>query len=110
MKSVIHCTRTAQILIIICLAIFSSIALGQASASYNQNSVPVTGDACAAFGFGSLINNTSGEYNTAVGYNSLNSNSTGSNNTAIGPRVLYSNSIGVDNTCIGSHVMSINVI
>lgn len=72
----------------------------------NANSVCASrgGNSCitnTAFGFQTLLNNSSGYSNTAIGYQALRNNTSGNRNTAIGSRALYSNTTGVCNTAVG---------
>jgi hypothetical protein len=69
------------------------------SASLLQNS---TGAYNTALGSGSLYSNTTASYNTAVGYQALYSYVSGSGeNVAIGPNALYSQTTGYENIGIG---------
>ena len=60
-----------------------------------------TGYQNAAFGFQALRNNTTGRQNTAVGYRALRNETTGTCNTAIGACALYTQNGGSNNTAIG---------
>lgn len=79
----------------------------QNTVSYNQNSVPVNGSNCSAFGSGALIVNTASG-NTANGYGALFSNSVGNGNTAIGDRTLYFNTNGTHNAAGGQFALYSN--
>jgi hypothetical protein len=61
-----------------------------------------TGYFNSAFGFESLVRNTSGGKNSAVGANALFNNSTANQNTAVGDSALYWNTTGSQNTAVGS--------
>jgi trimeric autotransporter adhesin len=67
-------------------ALYNSVS----GASYNS-----------AFGYYSLLANTSGTGNTAIGYKILVNNMLGNSNTGVGTQALYSNTQGVANTAIG---------
>lgn len=61
-----------------------------------------------AFGYRSLMNNTTGILNTAVGSRSLFSNTTGDRNTAIGFSALNSNIDGRFNIAVGAYALRYN--
>ena len=62
-----------------------------------------------SFGYGSLLNQSAGTYNTAIGSSALYSNATtGNYNTAIGSNALYYNTSGSVNTAIGSCALYLN--
>jgi hypothetical protein len=61
-----------------------------------------------AFGLSSLVNVTTGTYDTAFGDYSLSANTTGSNNTAIGYQALAVNTTGHDNTATGYQALAKN--
>jgi trimeric autotransporter adhesin len=82
---------------------------GQQSASYNLNSIPISGANNSAFGFRGLFSNTSGSGNTAIGHTSLFSNTTGGTNTAVGHQSLYSNTTGNNNMAIGYGALYSNI-
>jgi len=73
-------------------------ALNSNSASYNS-----------AFGYQSLLFNTSGQYNVAVGANAAYANTTASNITAIGYNSLKANKTGADVTAVGYNSLTANV-
>lgn len=60
-----------------------------------------------ALGFGALLNNSSGTFNTALGENALLQNTTGSNNTATGASALGV-STGSENTATGANALAGN--
>jgi hypothetical protein len=64
----------------------------------------------AAFGYQSLVANTTGFYNTAIGYGSLKANKEGGRNTANGFYTLYANLSGENNTANGVYALSANTI
>jgi len=61
-----------------------------------------TASSNTAFGYSSMMNNTTGNSNTALGVYSLINNSAGGNNIAIGNSTLRSNTTGSDNVVIGN--------
>ena len=60
-----------------------------------------------AFGYQSLLANTTGFGNTGHGYNSLTANTTASRNTAIGFYSLFTNNAD-NNTAIGTYSLAVN--
>jgi hypothetical protein len=65
-----------------------------------------TGYHNAAFGYQSLLANTSGIQNSAFGYLALQQDTTGSQNTGIGNGALHNNTIGSYNVAVGHHTLS----
>ncbi|MEO6252395.1 MAG: tail fiber domain-containing protein [Ferruginibacter sp.] len=61
-----------------------------------------------AFGYKTLLSNTTGTLNTAIGGNSLRLNKTGFSNVAVGYGSLFSNTTGGGNTAIGSYALNNN--
>jgi hypothetical protein len=55
----------------------------------------------AAFGYGTLVHNTTGGSNIAIGYNAMVSNTTGNNNIAMGYSALSSPSTANNNIALG---------
>jgi len=106
----------------ICVLISSEL-FGQSSTvtSYDQNSIPISGNRNTALGVNALMSNTSiGHKNTAIGYSALSSTNGHSNtavgdsslgnsvilgnfNTAIGINSLLSNTFGGSNTGLGAN-------
>jgi hypothetical protein len=61
-----------------------------------------------AFGYKTLLVNTSGFYNTAVGLNVLRENISGIQNTAIGDQAMRFNTTGFGNIAVGSNALYSN--
>ena len=61
-----------------------------------------------AIGYQTLYTQTSGFLNIAVGWKALYSNTSGSNCTAIGYSALYSNTTGYNNTALGQNTLYAN--
>jgi trimeric autotransporter adhesin len=62
----------------------------------------VIGISNTAYGFKSLLNNTSADRNTAIGVSALETTTTGDNNTAIGYGALFSTTTGFGNAATSS--------
>ena len=60
-----------------------------------------TGDAIDAFGYQSLLANTTGGSNVGLGVFTLKTNTTGSYNTAVGRQALQANTTASNNTAVG---------
>jgi hypothetical protein len=63
-----------------------------------------------AYGYKSLLGNTTGDSNTAIGSYTLGGNTTGINNTAIGADAVFSNTVGSYNTATGYQTLYSNTI
>ncbi len=96
--------NSRELICILTMLLFIGYKTNAQSVSYNLNSIPITGTNNTAFGFETLLSNTTGlgTFNTANGYRALKSNTTGNNNTAIGSNALAANTIGHSNVAIGS--------
>lgn len=71
----------------------------------NRSGIFNTGANNTAFGFRSLVANTTGFSNTSVGSMAMQNNSTGRNNVAIGALALNSSTTGNSNVAIGSSAL-----
>ncbi|MEQ1734025.1 MAG: hypothetical protein ABL940_10145, partial [Bacteroidia bacterium] len=61
-----------------------------------------------AFGYRTLIANTTGYRNTAIGYTALGANTTGFQNTGVGVGALFKTTTGSSNTALGSYALNDN--
>lgn len=92
--------------IICCQFIFTNTIFAQnGDASYNVNSIPVTGVYNTVFGMQAFSHNSSGDYNTVTGYQALYTNTTGYYNTSSGFQSLYFNTTGYNNTATGTSAL-----
>ncbi|MDI9341432.1 MAG: tail fiber domain-containing protein [Sediminibacterium sp.] len=92
------------------MAIIGSTEIFNAqNASYDLNSIPVTGNNNSIFGAGSFGLNTTGSYNSTLGFYVLPNNTTGTANNAIGYGTLASNTTGGFNSVIGIKCAASNV-
>jgi len=100
----------------LCVLCVSVIAFGQLKVQPNglfqMNNISAgnTGSSVqnnVSFGYGTLSNLLSGNYNTATGYHALRYNTTGSNNTANGYQALYTNT-GSNNIANGYQALRNN--
>jgi hypothetical protein len=73
-------------------ALINGVTAGRGNGSINTNT---------AFGFQTLISNTTATSNTGVGFQSLATTTIGSNNTAIGSGAMRDNLSGTGNTALG---------
>jgi hypothetical protein len=73
-------------------ALINGVTAGRGNSSINTNT---------AFGFQTLISNTTATSNTGVGFQSLATTTIGSNNTAIGSGAMRDNLSGTGNTALG---------
>jgi hypothetical protein len=89
-----------------------SLALGTGlsaqTTSYVLNSTPIVGASCSGFGVGSLIANTTGQFNAGNGINALRNNTTGNFNTGSGGNALFTNTTGRNNTATGAAALGLN--
>ena len=76
----------------------NSITVGAGSGTNGNNT---------AFGYRTLVSNTSGQNNTAIGYQALTQNLDGSYNLAVGLDALITNSSGSYNTAVGPSALGI---
>ena len=76
------------------------LAIGCALTSFGQNT---------NYGVNSLLNNTTGQWNSAFGLNSMYSNTEGSFNSAFGDDALKSNTSGNYNTAVGTTALKYNI-
>jgi hypothetical protein len=83
--------------------IYNNIVFGLSSLLNNT-----TGQYNTYIGFSSGYYNTIGSYNTAIGTQASNLNTTGNHNTIIGNNALYQNTTGSYNTTIGSGALATN--
>jgi len=89
------------------LSILISVLSGIAqNASYNANTVPISGTNNAAFGYQSLLNATTGYNNAAVGYQASLSNTIGFHNCAFGADALKANIKGYRNVALGYNALT----
>jgi len=79
---------------------FGFRSLDSAAATINQFN--------AAFGYKTLISNSTGTFNTAIGGNALRANKSGMANTAIGYATLFTNTSGDYNTATGQNALHFN--
>jgi trimeric autotransporter adhesin len=79
------------------------------NASYNLNSIPISGANNSAFGYRALFsNNSSTTECSAFGHKALYSNTSGASNNAFGFRSLYSNTSGNLNYALGNGSLEFN--
>jgi trimeric autotransporter adhesin len=68
-----------------------------------------TSNGNTAYGYQSLLSNSTGKLNTAIGYRTLFNNIDGYQNTATGDSALSSNTHGFNNTANGSYALNANI-
>jgi hypothetical protein len=90
------------------LSLALSMGLSAQTTSYFLNSTPIVGASCSGFGFGSLVANTTGQFNAGNGINALRNNTTGNFNTGSGGNALFTNSTGRNNTATGAAALGLN--
>lgn len=82
----------------------ANVAIGVGSMIQNTS-----GKFNTSTGFSALENNLTGEGNTSYGFQSMRMNTTGSSNVSIGVNSMFNNTIGINNVSVGSSSLQENI-
>lgn len=99
--------RIIKKVVLLLLQVFVFYNAHAQNASYDLNSIPITGTNSSAFGYQALLSNTTGSENTANGYQALRNNITGIRVTAVGFQALLNNTAS-SNTAVGAYSLQAN--